>query len=52
MEARFDYRKVAPGVFEAMLGLTKYLKETGLEEKLLDLVSLRGVADQRMRVLH
>jgi AhpD family alkylhydroperoxidase len=42
MEARFDYRKVAPGVFEAMSGLTKYLKETGLEEKLLDLVSLRA----------
>jgi AhpD family alkylhydroperoxidase len=42
MEARFDYRVVAPGVIQSMLGLVKYLKETGLEEKLMDLMSLRA----------
>ena len=35
MEARIDYLKVGRGVYEAMLGLEKYLHQCGLEEKLL-----------------
>jgi len=41
MEARIDYLKVGRGVYEAMLGLEKYLHQCGLEEKLLDLIKLR-----------
>jgi AhpD family alkylhydroperoxidase len=41
MEARIDYLKVGRGVYEAMLGLEKYLHQCGLEEKLVDLIKLR-----------
>jgi AhpD family alkylhydroperoxidase len=41
MEARFDYAKVAPGAYHALLGLEKYLHESGLEESLLHLIKLR-----------
>jgi AhpD family alkylhydroperoxidase len=41
MEARIDYLKVGRGIYEAMLGLEKYLHQCGLEEKLLDLIKLR-----------
>src|ERR1051326_9009257 len=41
MEARIDYLKVGRGVYEAMLGLEKYLHQCGLEEKLLVLLKLR-----------
>src|SRR6476469_10673382 len=41
MEARIDYLKVSRGIYEAMLGLEKYLHQCGLEEKLLDLIKLR-----------
>jgi AhpD family alkylhydroperoxidase len=41
MEARIDYLKVGRGVYEAMLGLEKYLHQCGLEQKLLDLIKLR-----------
>jgi AhpD family alkylhydroperoxidase len=41
MEARIDYLKSGRGVVEAMLGLEKYLHQSGLEEKLLDLIKLR-----------
>ena len=41
MEPRIDYLKVATGVYEAMLGLEKYLQKCGLEESLLDLIKLR-----------
>ena len=42
MKARFNYVKSAPGVFKAMLGLSNYLRESGLEESLLLLVDLRA----------
>src|SRR4030095_6807698 len=42
MEARINYLKVARGVYEAMLGLEKYLHQCGLEESLLDLIKLRA----------
>jgi AhpD family alkylhydroperoxidase len=41
MKARIDYLKSARGVYEAMLGLEKYLHQSGLDEKLLDLIKLR-----------
>lgn len=42
MELRIDYLKAARGVYEAMLGLEKYLHQSGLEESLMDLVKLRA----------
>jgi AhpD family alkylhydroperoxidase len=42
MEARIDYLRSGRGVYEAMLGLEKYLHECGLEESLLDLIKLRA----------
>jgi hypothetical protein len=31
MDSRFNYVKVAPGAYKAMLGLEQYLRECGLE---------------------
>ncbi len=42
MEPRIRYAKVAPGVYEAMLGLGNYLRQSGLEESLLNLICLRA----------
>jgi len=42
MEPRIDYMRVARGVYEAMLGLEKYLHQSGLEESLVHLVKLRA----------
>jgi AhpD family alkylhydroperoxidase len=42
MEARFDYDKVAPGVYKAMIGVEQYLENCGLEEPLLHLIRLRA----------
>ncbi len=42
MEARIDYLKVARGAYEAMLGVEKYIHQSGLEESLLSLVKLRA----------
>jgi AhpD family alkylhydroperoxidase len=42
MQERFNGAKVAPGGYKAMLGLEQYLHESGLDEKLLDLVKLRA----------
>ena|ERR1700693_1372828 len=42
MEPRIDYLKAGRGVYEAMLGLEKYLDQSGLEASLLNLVKLRG----------
>ena len=42
MEARIDCLKVAPGVFEAMLGVEKYLHKSGLDRNLLNLIYLRA----------
>jgi AhpD family alkylhydroperoxidase len=42
MVPRIDYLKAARGVYEAMLGLEKYLHQSGLEEALMDLVKLRA----------
>jgi AhpD family alkylhydroperoxidase len=42
MESRINYARVAPGVYEAMLGLQSYLRKSGLDESLLNLISLRA----------
>ena len=42
MEPRIDYLKAGRGVVEAMLGLEKYIRQSGLEESLLNLVRLRA----------
>jgi AhpD family alkylhydroperoxidase len=42
MKARFNYSKTAPGVYEAMEGLEKYLEQCGLEKSLLYLIQLRS----------
>jgi AhpD family alkylhydroperoxidase len=42
MKARFDYFKSAPGVFKVMLGLGQYLRESGLEESLINLIDFRA----------
>lgn len=42
MEPRIDYMTAGRGAFEAMLGLEKYIRQTGLEESLLNLVRLRA----------
>jgi AhpD family alkylhydroperoxidase len=41
MQPRINYLKVAPGAFQAMMGLEKYLDQCGLEERLIHLVKLR-----------
>ena len=42
MESRINYARVAPGVNEAMLGLQSYLRKSGLDESLVNLVCLRA----------
>ncbi len=40
-QPRIDYSKVAPHVFQALLGLEKAVLATGLEQSLLELIKLR-----------
>ncbi len=42
MEPRINYAKVAPGVIEAARGLSHYLRKSGLDESLVNLVCLRA----------
>lgn len=42
MKARIRYAKVAPGAFEAMDALDRYVQECGLEKPLLLLIQLRA----------
>ncbi|MEO8139340.1 MAG: carboxymuconolactone decarboxylase family protein, partial [Gemmatimonadota bacterium] len=42
MKPRFNYAKVAPGVYDAMDSLDSYIAACGLEESLLHLVRLRA----------
>jgi len=41
MEPRINITTVNPGALKAMLGLESYLRQSGLDTKLLDLVKLR-----------
>jgi AhpD family alkylhydroperoxidase len=42
MEPRFDSLKVAPGAFEAIAGLEKYLHNCAIEQPLIHLMKLRA----------
>src|SRR6516164_2696232 len=42
MGPRINFGKAAPGVVNAMLGLSKYLGQSGLGTRLIDLVNLRA----------
>lgn len=42
MKERIDYSKVAPGALKAMQGLEKYVKDSGLERSLYELVKTRA----------
>lgn len=42
METRFNINSAAPGVYQAMSGLERYLRESGLEASLLHLIKLRA----------
>jgi AhpD family alkylhydroperoxidase len=42
MQERFNFAKVAPGVYYAMLGLEEYLHQSAIEEPLLHLIKLRA----------
>jgi AhpD family alkylhydroperoxidase len=42
VKARFNYPRVAPGIYDAMDSLDTYLGNSGLERKLLLLVQLRA----------
>src|SRR5579872_2921228 len=42
MEPRIDYLKAAPGIYDAMLGLEKYLRHSAIEQRLLHLIKLRA----------
>ena len=41
MTERIDYRKKAPGAFQAMRGMENYVSQCGLEHSLLELVKTR-----------
>ncbi len=41
MEERIHYMKVSQGAFHVLLELEKYLRECGLEEAVIDLITLR-----------
>ena len=42
MESRFNYAKVSPAFYHAMLGLEKYLHDCSIEQPLIHLVKLRA----------
>jgi AhpD family alkylhydroperoxidase len=42
VDERWNYAKIAPGAYHAMLGLEQYLHQSGLEESLLHLIKLRA----------
>ncbi len=42
MEPRIDTAKVAPGAYRAMFGLESYVRQSGLEPSLLELVKTRA----------
>ena len=42
MEARIDLTKISPAAYKAMAGLEGFVKESGLERSLLELVRIRA----------
>jgi AhpD family alkylhydroperoxidase len=41
MQQRIDYKKIAPEAFKAMLGVESYVRSSGLDHSLLELVKTR-----------
>lgn len=41
MQPRFNYSKLSPGAYQAMLAIEKYLSQSSLEKGLLHLIKLR-----------
>ena len=42
MNARIDLKHVNPGIVKAMLGLERQVRQSGLDERLIDLVRMRA----------
>lgn len=42
MKPRMEYSKVAPGAFKAMLSVEAYLRDSGLDKRLLHMIKLRA----------
>ncbi len=42
MTQRVDYTKVVPAGYRAMSGLERYVRDSGLEQSLLELVRMRA----------
>ncbi|EEF58744.1 carboxymuconolactone decarboxylase family protein [Pedosphaera parvula] len=42
MKPRLDYTKASPGAYKAMAGLEHYVRHSGLEPSLLELIKLRA----------
>jgi len=42
MSLRLDYRKENPGAYQALLGLEKFVVESSLDKKLIELIKLRA----------
>jgi AhpD family alkylhydroperoxidase len=42
MENRIDFVKAVPGAYRAMAGLERYVRESGVEHSLLELVKIRS----------
>jgi AhpD family alkylhydroperoxidase len=42
MQPRMDYRKYAPEALKAMMGLEKFISESGLDRKLIQLIKMRA----------
>ena len=42
MDVRLDFGRIAPGIYQAMGALERYLRQSGLEPRLVHLVKLRA----------
>ena len=42
MNARIDLKHVNPGIVKSMLGLERQVRQSGLDERLIDLVRMRA----------
>ncbi|HEV2167061.1 MAG TPA: carboxymuconolactone decarboxylase family protein [Thermoplasmata archaeon] len=41
-QARLDYAQASPGAYEAMIGLERYIRQSGIDRRLLHLVKMRA----------
>lgn len=42
MKARLEYREMAPGAIQGMLGLVNYVRDSGLDHALVELIEIRA----------